>query len=359
MKILIVDDVAENIQVLASSLKKEGYEIAAAMNGKEGLDLAEKMQPDLILLDMMMPEMDGMETISHLKKSKSLKDIPVIFLTAKNETGDIVKGFEAGAVDYITKPFNATELLVRICTHLQLKQKTEELQKTSQANRELVHILCHDLVNPAGFIDSIFTMSKDDNSIIQEMLPDLITSSENVIAMINMVRMLVAMEDGKTVLQNTSVTLGEVFNNVNIILGEKFKTKNIQLEIDPSVSDITVKAEPVSLLNTVINNLLTNAVKFSAENSKISVSAKTENGTVNLVIRDYGIGIPDAMINDIFSLSKNTSRAGTSGERGTGYGMPLVKKFMKMYGGDINVRSWELGKSAEHGTEITLTFLQG
>lgn len=120
--VLIVDDVPKNLQVLGNILRKENYNIAAATSGKQALDMVDKILPDLILLDIMMPDIDGFEVCEKLKSAPRVKDIPVIFLTAKTSTEDIVKGFEVGAVDYLTKPFNSAELLARANTHIELKQ---------------------------------------------------------------------------------------------------------------------------------------------------------------------------------------------------------------------------------------------
>jgi len=123
--ILIVDDTNITREVMAKILSKEGYRIETAMNGRQALDIAGKVYPDLVLLDVVMPEMDGYEVCRILKESPETKDIPIIFITVKNEMEDIVKGFEAGAVDYVTKPFNSVELLVRVRTHLELKRKRD------------------------------------------------------------------------------------------------------------------------------------------------------------------------------------------------------------------------------------------
>jgi DNA-binding response OmpR family regulator len=112
-RILIVEDAPANIQTLTATLKVKGYQISVATNGKQALDVVARVRPDLILLDVMMPEMDGFETCQRLKASEQWRDIPIIFLTAKTETADIVRGFELGAVDYVSKPFNAHELLAR------------------------------------------------------------------------------------------------------------------------------------------------------------------------------------------------------------------------------------------------------
>ena len=129
-RILVVDDTPANIQSLAAILKEKGYQISVATNGKQALDVMARVQPDLILLDVMMPEMDGYETCRRLKADERWRQIPVIFLTAKTETTDIVQGFELGAVDYVAKPFNAHELLARVNTHLTMDELRRSLADT-------------------------------------------------------------------------------------------------------------------------------------------------------------------------------------------------------------------------------------
>ena len=176
--VLIVDDTLKNIQVLGTVLKRKGFNILVAQNGKQALKLAKSSPPDLILLDVMMPEIDGFETCKQLKKGETTKDIPVIFLTAKVEETDIVKGFEMGGVDYITKPFNPSELLARVDTHLTLRflqknleslvaQRTEEvvhtndrLQQTNEiysrfVPREFLHLLKHESITDIRLGDQI------------------------------------------------------------------------------------------------------------------------------------------------------------------------------------------------------------
>jgi class 3 adenylate cyclase len=128
-RILVVDDTPANLQTLASILKEKGYRISVATNGRQALEVVEKVEPDLILLDVMMPEMDGFETCRRLKASEKWHAIPVIFLTAKTETADIVQGFELGAVDYVAKPFNTHELLARVHTHLTMDHLRRENER--------------------------------------------------------------------------------------------------------------------------------------------------------------------------------------------------------------------------------------
>ncbi|UCH98739.1 MAG: response regulator [Candidatus Aminicenantes bacterium] len=134
--VLIVDDVSQNLKILGDILRAKGYRIAVATNGKQALEVVKKILPDLILLDIMMPEMDGFAACKRLKESPRTKDIPIIFLTAKIETADIVKGLELGAVDYISKPFNSTELLARVNTHLELKKARDREKELIEKLKE-------------------------------------------------------------------------------------------------------------------------------------------------------------------------------------------------------------------------------
>ncbi|MDM8543802.1 response regulator [Desulfococcaceae bacterium HSG9] len=168
-RILIVDDVPDSIRLLGNILQQEGYQINGAKDGLQALEIAAKIIPDLILLDVMMPEPDGFETCQRLKDNPVTKDIPIIFLTSMGQVKDMVKGFQVGAADYITKPFNTLELLVRIQTHLELKKaEKERLQKEKlKSILELAGAVCHELVQPMQTISGLseillFRIDKDD-----------------------------------------------------------------------------------------------------------------------------------------------------------------------------------------------------
>jgi DNA-binding response OmpR family regulator len=161
--ILIVDDTPKNIQLLGTILKNIGYKIIVATNGLQALEILEKVKPDLILLDVMMPELDGYETCKRIKSNENLKDIPVIFLTAKTQPEDIVKGFELGAVDYIIKPFNSSELIARVKTHLELKFNQDLLQTLLNFQRDMVIMTDGEKVIAANYSFLQFTKSKNIN----------------------------------------------------------------------------------------------------------------------------------------------------------------------------------------------------
>src|SRR5213082_672386 len=136
-RILVIEDEPANIETLSTLLKERGYNINIATNGRQGLDVLERIRPDLILLDIMMPEMDGFETCRRIKASTAWREIPIIFLTAKTDTADIVRAFELGAVDYVAKPFNAHELLARINTHLTVDHLRRSLAEAHKRELEM------------------------------------------------------------------------------------------------------------------------------------------------------------------------------------------------------------------------------
>ena len=159
-RILIIDDAPANIQALSTILKERGYNISIATNGRQALEVLERIRPDLILLDIMMPEMDGFETCRRIKASTAWREIPIIFLTAKTDTADIVRGFELGALDYVAKPFNAHELLARVNTHLTVDYLHRENE------RLLLNVLPASIANKLKQQVGIIAERFDDASVL-------------------------------------------------------------------------------------------------------------------------------------------------------------------------------------------------
>lgn len=350
--ILIVDDEPKNIQLLGNILNEKGYQVEFATNGEEALDWIETRQFDLVLLDIMMPGIDGIQVCQQLKKNQTTSDIPIIFITAKAETDSVVQGFEAGAVDYITKPFQREELLSRVHTHLSLRISQKKIAIESKKRKELLQILCHDLGNQVSGAIGVWQMIEIDQSSWDKYSPLMSISLKNALSMIELVHEMRSLEDEKVQLKIEESCLKDLISDSHQILINKFKSKNICLDvkIDDSIS---VKVEPVSFVSSVLNNIFTNAIKFSPKGASIKVNATQKESKVELSIRDYGIGMPSELIEDLFDENKKTNRPGTEGETGTGYGMPLVKKFVEAYGGTIQVKSWSVESNPkDHGTEI-------
>jgi len=236
----------------------------------------------------------------------------------------------------------------------ELKRKRSEMQTQVMETQELVHILCHDLVNPIGCVMGMMDLYHEDNSDeYKELIDD---SLEQAISIINMVRTMRALDSGKKEMDIVSVNLAKSVETSTRILGHRFKDKNITANVAVG-KNINVMADPTSLINSVINNLLTNALKFSPSGSTIDISASVKGDKVEVIINDHGEGMPESIAENLFNPIKPTTRPGTEGESGTGFGMPLVYKFITVYGGEIRVDSTEkTDSSTDHGTSIILTF---
>lgn len=354
-KILIVDDVLGNINILKEFLTPE-YDTSYLTDSTLAVEKALSEKPDLILLDIMMPEIDGFEVCKLLKSYEELKEIPVIFLTALDESESVVKGFSLGAVDYITKPYHPDELLTRIDTHLRLKESKRIIEQKNNELAELVQILCHDFMTPVSFVLGTLELIREDRQLFDVFEENINKSMINASNLIKLVRTMRSLEDFKDELKMTAISLKDSVNQAADLLQHKLKGKNIEIKIDVD-QNLQVIAEETSLVNSVINNLLTNAIKFSYPDSFINVKGYEEDNHVILEIKDTGIGMSERMQDDLFKISRPTSRKGTSGEKGTGYGMHLIKKFTDLYGAEIMIQSKDFKDFPEdHGTSISIKF---
>lgn len=353
---MIVDDNQNNIKALGTILFNEGFRLVIANSGQECLDKVELAKPDIILLDIMMPEMDGFQVAEKLKKNKSTEEIPIIFLTAKIEDDDVVHGFELGAVDYIKKPFRRKELLVRVANHIELTVSKKKLKEINEQRKILLQILSHDLMNPLNFIDGTLQLSEEDPNIISLWKDDLQLSVSQIKEIIDTVRKLQALEDSKFDVQCEYYDLKELISKSLRIIRPLLERKKITI-VD-EIENVNVFVDEGIFINSVMNNILTNAIKFSEQKSNIIIKTKKEKSNIILSVIDTGIGIPDTILENIFRLDVKTSRKGTEGEIGTGYGLPLVKKFVEAFGGSINIESIvKTDNNMDHGTEIQIVML--
>ena len=348
--ILVVDDTPEHLTIAVEFLRAE-YRVKVARSGPEALKVARSTpHPDLVLLDIMMPDMDGFEVCTVLKADPELARIPVIFLSAKTDTEDIIHGFALGAADYISKPFWLEEFQARVRTHLEIKHAEDVIRRQNEAQREMLHMLCHDLANPFTNIMGVLDVIGDDPAAFAEYLPLLKASTRNGIEVIELVRLLRALEEKPLPLGR--VDLSQVVAESLAMLTSRIREKNVLVDADVPAG-LHVVAERVSLGTTVLNNLLTNAIKFSHPGGIVELGAERADGTVRITVRDHGVGMPRSLLADLFDVRKVTSRPGTAGEKGTGFGMPLVRKLVETFGGSIAVSSREEAEgSSDHGTEV-------
>ena len=358
--VLIVDDTEPNVRLLAHVVKKEGYEVMAAFSGADALSLIEKRKPDIILLDVMMPEMNGFEVCEYLKDHEEYKDIPVIFLSALSETDSKVQGFNVGGVDYITKPFQREEVLARIDLHVklrklqaelsnkveQLKQREESLQKLNAEKDELMRIVGHDFRNPVTGIMGLagFLEENIDNIDVAEQSDILGIIKGSGQKLLNLVNGLLNKEEKASISELILQELDLRATILDIIDLHRPTAVNKGITIEKDLQEMPKKTVDKHKIEQILSNLLSNALKFTLEGGTISVKlheVQDREGAIDLSVEDSGMGIPQDQLNELWNSSEKKIRYGTSGEKGSGMGLELVKKFTNLHGGQVKVDSTE------------------
>lgn len=353
-KILIVDDVMSHVLLLKVLLTNEKFAIATASNGRQALEQVEKENPDLVLLDVMMPDMSGFEVAQHLKSNPNTADIPIIFLTALNSTADIVKGFQVGANDFISKPFNKEELIIRVTHQISLVaakrlilSKTEELQRTIAGRDKLYSVIAHDLRSPMGSIKMVLNMlilnlpSEKIGAEMYELLTMANQTTEDVFSLLDNLLKWTKSQIGKLNVVYQDVDLVEVTDGVIEIFSMVASLKKIRIhEMKPE--KMMVNAD-IDMLKTVVRNLLSNAIKFSKENSEVLVKMEEVDGMAVVSVQDYGCGISEEGQKKLLHTDTHFSTFGTNNEEGSGLGLLLCKDFVVKNGGKL----WFTSKEGE------------
>lgn len=353
-KILIVDDVMSNVLLLKVLLTNEKFAIATASNGRQALEQVEKENPDLVLLDVMMPDMSGFEVAQHLKSNPNTADIPIIFLTALNSTADIVKGFQVGANDFISKLFNKEELIIRVTHQISLVaakrlilSKTEELQRTIAGRDKLYSVIAHDLRSPMGSIKMVLNMlilnlpSEKIGAEMYELLTMANQTTEDVFSLLDNLLKWTKSQIGKLNVVYQDVDLVEVTDGVIEIFSMVASLKKIKIrEMKPE--KMMVNAD-IDMLKTVVRNLLSNAIKFSKENSEVLVKMEEVDGMAVVSVQDYGCGISEEGQKKLLHTDTHFSTFGTNNEEGSGLGLLLCKDFVVKNGGKL----WFTSKEGE------------
>ena len=342
--ILVVDDNEQNLSILGNVLMSIGYEVVPASSGKEALESIAELLPDLILLDIMMPEMDGYEVCKIIKNDENTKEIPIIFLTAKIETEDIVKAFEYGAVDYVTKPFRKEELLARVKTHLELRRSLKAEQELVKMKDKLLSIIGHDLRGPIGtFMMMLETVTDESNQFsvdkIMEYLNKMKGVSKSTYQLLENLLTWARSQRKLIEYHRTEIKILTLVEHSLKVLGESAKNKSISLshKIEP---ELTVYCDE-NTISTVIRNLISNSLKFTEDGGYISVFGNNIDGFVQISINDTGIGMSESNLRKLFRQDQIFTKLGTNGEKGTGLGLLLCKDFVEGNGGKIWVESEE------------------
>jgi CheY-like chemotaxis protein len=350
--VLVVDDVPRNIKLLESMLIPAGYLIEKAASGEEALEKIRLNIPDLILLDVMMPGMDGYEVCRRLKEKEETNEIPVIFVTAKHAVKDEIKGLELGAVDYITKPISLPVVLARVRTHLALKRQNEILKENMKLREDVEYITRHDLKGPLmGIINYPEFVREEGNlsEIQQEYLQNIVKSGYKMLNIINLSLDLFKMEQGIYQFKPVPVDIISVINDIfqenrKFILSKKLSVEIILNGLIASNEDsFTIPGEQL-LYYSMLANLIKNSIEASPEKEKITICFNDEQ---EFTISIHNLGAVPDHIRDTF-FEKYVS----SGKRfGTGLGTYSAQLIAYTQGGQIS-----LDTSDEDGTTIHIVF---
>ena len=350
-KILIVDDVVSNVLLLKILLTNEKFQVCTANNGKACIEVAKKDKPDLILLDVMMPELNGFDTAVILKGDPETQDIPIIFLTALNNPSDLVKGFQSGGNDFLTKPFNKEELVMRVMHQIQLvaakriiERQNEELRRTINNRDKMYSVIAHDLRSPMASIRMVLNLAVNVVSPetvgpeIFELLDKANRESEETHDLLDNLLKWTKSQTGRLNVVYQDFDLDDVVPGVVDIFMMIAEMKKIDLKYLPSDEKITVHADN-DMVKTILRNLISNAIKFTPEGKGIEVFYKRDGDFVRVCVRDYGVGIAADRVSTIFHKGETTY--GTGGEEGSGLGLQLCQDFARKNGGDAYVESVE------------------
>ena len=357
--ILVVDDNKENLKVVSNFLKEKGYQIALSLNADDALNIIRENPIDLILLDIMMPGTDGYSFCRKLKADKELREIPVVFLTAKTETADLVEGFRVGGVDYITKPFQKEELLARVKNQIdlsyakkQIQDQADQIIRINKTKDRLYSVIAHDIKSPFANISMLLSSIAEGylqpgTEEYDEILQSLNTSTKETYALLENLLRWTRAQTGDLDCVPEKVSLQEIAGNIVRYLGPNAKKKDITLEL--LLEDELYCLADSMMLQSIIQNLVSNAIKFTPEGGTIIISGNLKDGRVRIAVKDTGVGIPEEKLDKLFSSDGHFTTVGTNNERGSGLGLLLVSDFVKRNKGSLQVES-EAGK----GTIFTI-----
>ncbi|MFB2921230.1 response regulator [Aerosakkonema sp. BLCC-F2] len=376
--ILIVDDISDNIRLLSSMLVDSGYRVRKVVSGERALKAIALQVPDLILLDIRMPDMDGYEVCKRLKASDITKEIPIIFISAADDVFDKVKGFEVGGADYITKPFEPIEVLARVEQQLAIRRYQQELfaknkqlaqhniqlereiKQRQQAERRLkvfVHTVSHDLRNPVTgislFLQSYLSNSGENVVLDKPIVEMMLASCDRQLQLIDSLVETQKLEANNYPLNLQSISLYALtssiiktwfpmLNSSRVVLNNRILSELPYIHVDPEQ------------LWRVFENLIGNALKYNSPGITLTLDAQVDAKTsmLRVTVADNGVGIPKAECDKLFELYVRGKD--TKDRTGSGLGLYICRQIVEVHGGQIGVKS-ELGKGTQFWFTLPLS----
>ncbi len=351
-KVLIVDDVPTNVMLVQAILKKEGYTLLTCDSGPKALKIAQEKHPNLILLDIMMPEMDGYEVLQHLKSNPETNDIPVIIMSALSDMQSIVKGYQLGAIEYVTKPFQREELLKRVAHRFELfsiKRIKQELETTIESRDTLYSVIAHDLRSPLGslkmMINAILLMvdKKSVGDEVFEMLQMINKTSEEIFLLLdNLLKWAKNRLNRQQMMRQQTDINGIIASTADIYI-PMGKQKGVTI-VTSDINTRLIGMVDIEMLKTIVRNLISNALKFSFDGGTITLKSHTEGDFVIVKVIDTGKGIKQEDQSKLLNQHTHFTTYGTNNEKGSGLGLMLIKDFVELHGGKLWFESEGEGK---------------
>ncbi len=357
--ILIVDDEPINLKLIKAFLMREDYELITALSGEEALQIVEETIPDLILLDVMMPGLDGFEVCQQLKQKEVFKDVPIIMATALKEKQHKVKAMDVGADDFISKPLDGTEMLVRVKSLLRIKsyrddlvrsyqeisQKNEKLRELEKVKESLTHMIIHDLNNSfmviSGNLQLVELEIESNESSIGNYIKNCMTATTDVEEMVRGLLDVHKMEEGKLILENKEIDLDALIKTTIESLEQIAEKNKINLKFLKNSDDNCIKGD-WGILKRVMGNLLNNAFRHTPDggNVEIEISPTDENRRICLSVKDTGDGLSPEYHEKIFEKFEQVNLKKEGIRRGSaGLGLSFCKMAIEAHHGRIWVES--------------------
>jgi two-component system, sensor histidine kinase and response regulator len=351
--ILVVDDNEMNVELLSNMLERYHYRVISSLNGQDALKLVQAEKPEIVLLDINMPQMSGYEVCRHIKSEPNTSDIPVIFISALDDTENIVQGFDAGGVDYILKPFKFREVLARVDTQLTLyrqKRKIEELLQRERQQfetmdgfrKQFIGSATHDLKNPL-FVVSGYTDMLEMLPIISEndQAKDFIGSIRRGITKMNtlvrdMLDLLQLEAAGELV--KASCDFEQFLSDSVQDMRPRAEAKQLNFALYPPDEAATIQIDIVRM-GRVMDNLVSNAIKYTPEGGSVEIIGKVGHTTVVIEVVDTGLGIPADALPNLFQPFERVINEEHMAQEGTGLGLSIVKTIVEQHEGKIEVES--------------------
>ena len=341
--VLIVDDTPANLSVLLQCLNEAGHHVLVAEDGEEALSLMTRRVPDLVLLDVMMPGIDGFETCRRMKQNPTIAEVPVIFMTALSETSEKLEGFASGAVDYITKPIQHEEALARVSTHLALRRLRRQIATELTLKERFMRIASHDLRNPlclASFATTIARRKISQPDVIKQQLDEVDEAVDQMRGIIDTFLELQPPAQSKAV-DMAAVVFAAVRQHQSVAA-----VKNQHLECENIPAELASVTGSATLLYQIVTNFLSNALKFTPRNGNVSVQLSQPNPQrVRVEVIDNGPGVPPSERAQLFAENVRLSNRPTGDEDSHGYGLSIAKQLAEQLGGRVGVEFPDSGGS--------------